>query len=323
MEVLIAAGVLGFGLLAWRGSSSTCSATPTSPSSGAKPSSSANRRSRSLCARTDSASTSGSQTSPTPSNTVTGQAPSYAPLDDGEFGRYQRRRRHVPGLQGRQDGRHLDRPVQHGESITLNSIIAMSDPATAGRRRCRRRVRRPESRRTAPSIFRGRRSSSAMAPAPFIRSGLPISGGDAICETHIQRHDRSRDIFVQPCDACPAAITHRAHPPTRQAGGARPERLSAGGLHRRVQQQSPPINFHISVAPVANATLFGCFDDIGASVGNGTQQYTGYVSYNCVINTANSNGAWSGSTTYRPDICLAAGDGELGNVKRELVRVPL
>jgi hypothetical protein len=59
----------------------------------------------------------------------------------------------------------------------------------------------------------------------------------------------------------------------------------------------PPINFQISVQLVGAAALYGCYEDIGTN-GTGTQLYSGYVSYYCVINTADSNGAWSGSTTF-------------------------
>jgi hypothetical protein len=71
----------------------------------------------------------------------------------------------------------------------------------------------------------------------------------------------------------------------------------------KLPNDTPPINFHLGVVPTANtsvsgtASVAGCFDDIGPS-GTLTQLYSGYVTYACVINTTNSNGAWSGRTSF-------------------------
>lgn len=197
------------------------------------------------------------------------------------------------------------------ESVQMNSIIAMADPAAAGQL-----VVPPVS-----SPTRKPKSRSLNIPWPAVRLGDGTSafhppGSPSLFA--IIFNDTTGNVTATCTSASLPGSDNTSGTPTDTngwgctsinglllAGYICARWVTSGGGHCDVPDHppvGPPINFHISVTPAPNtsvsgtAVLSGCYDDIGAS-GTGPEVYPGYVSYACVIDATNSNGAWSGTTT--------------------------
>jgi Tfp pilus assembly protein PilV len=185
-----------------------------------------------------------------------------------------------------------------GESVDLSSIIAMSEPAAAGQAAvppAGTPTRKPKNRAINipwPALTLGG-GASAFHP-PGSASGFAIL-----------LNDKTGAVTGTCATATLPGSDNTSGTPTVTTGWGctSVNGLLLTGYIGLPGNNPPPVNFHISVHPTPNtsvtgtAALVGCYDDIGPS-GTLAQAYAGYVSYACVIDVGNSNGAWSGTTTF-------------------------
>jgi hypothetical protein len=183
------------------------------------------------------------------------------------------------------------------ETVTMDSIVAMYDLAAGGQ------VVVPP----AGTPTRKPRNRDVNIPWPAVKLG------DGTSAFHPPGSSSGYAIVFDDATGVVSATCTNATLPTSDNTSGTPTDTSGWGCtdfngfifsgYIGHPGSSPPINFHISFSPAANtsvggtASLIQCFDDIGTS-GTGAEVYPGFVSYICLINTASSNDAYSGTTTF-------------------------